>query len=354
MKKNGKKWRQLQKEKEARRANLPPCEVPKQEHVCPHFKGKPFEYRLIEEVGTTLKSDGTLEFEYSTSPSLDGSNLESLLRITRKAKCYCKKCKTIFQPDAISKMNDLIQYLKEPSWTAERATVLAENIEPVRYCKGKDRKFITLSREKEYYSKYHELFPPQEKNVFRNAVHICNHLTSTNIEPNEYYRDYRIETDFSREKGDKFHCKSLLVPLSSTECQCLNCKKTFSIDAMTSMNKLIEYLIPQPIVSISNNDISQKRFEHIYARTDLSENDKEILIELILAAEEYADDIEAVEQWKHEEVEALSRDIEAVYYRCYPNDKYEYVTKEEYKKDYNSRKSFESLLERIRYPFLYY
>ena len=47
MKKNGKKWRQLQKEKEERRANLEISAVPRepQKIICTHFEGIPFRFR---------------------------------------------------------------------------------------------------------------------------------------------------------------------------------------------------------------------------------------------------------------------------------------------------------------------
>ena len=51
MKKNGKKWRQLQKEKEECRASLEISAVPKelQEFVCTHYGGIPFKhYRKLK------------------------------------------------------------------------------------------------------------------------------------------------------------------------------------------------------------------------------------------------------------------------------------------------------------------
>lgn len=168
MKKNGKKWRRLQKEKEARRANLDIPVIPKepQEFICTHCYGIPFNhYPKIEKCSPspilleTFVCCPELDFLLRKENWLDGSVLSSKIRKSSTYEGHCGECKTKFRLDEIKKLDTLIEYLKRPDWNGEEAERLAVGIEPVRYIKD-GKKITHIEKLSDYYRKYYEDCPP--------------------------------------------------------------------------------------------------------------------------------------------------------------------------------------------------
>lgn len=168
MKKNGKKWRKLQKAKEERRANLDISVVPRetQEGVCTHCSGIPFShYRKIERWIPNFALTESM-FRYpdnsiglSMEHLFDGSSLSSMISMSSTYEGHCKKCEIRFCLDEIEKLDVLIQYLKRPDWNGEEADRLAVGIEPVRYRKD-GKRIVHIEKLSDYYRKYYEKNPP--------------------------------------------------------------------------------------------------------------------------------------------------------------------------------------------------
>lgn len=168
MKKNGKKWRQLQKEKEARRAKLNISSIPKepQEFVCTHCYGIPFHhYPKIEKWSLypiyleTFVCCPKFDLLSKNKYWYDGSSLSNIIKKSSTYQGHCSECKTKFSLAEIEKLEALMQYLKRPDWNGEEADKLAVGIEPVRYIK--DGKKITHTEKLgSYYSEYYKECPP--------------------------------------------------------------------------------------------------------------------------------------------------------------------------------------------------
>lgn len=168
MKKNGKKWRQLQKEKEARRANLDIPVTPKepQECVCTHCYGIPFHhYPKIEKWSPIPIPSETpifypkFDFLLRKENWFDGSFLSSMIIKSSTYEGHCDECKTKFCLDEIEKLDTLIEYLKRPDWNGKEADRLSVGIEPVRYLKD-GKKITHIEKLSNYYREYYEKNPP--------------------------------------------------------------------------------------------------------------------------------------------------------------------------------------------------
>lgn len=168
MKKNGKKWRQLQKEKEVRRAKLNVHSTPKepQEFTCTHCYGIPFHhYPKIEKWSPspilleTFACQLDLDFMLRKENWLDGSVLSSMIRKSSTYEGHCSNCKTKFRLDDIKRLDALIEYLKCSDWNGEEADKLAVGIEPVR-CVKDGKKITHIEKLSSYYSEYYKECPP--------------------------------------------------------------------------------------------------------------------------------------------------------------------------------------------------
>lgn len=161
MKKNGKKWRKIQREKEERRASLTNPVVAKepQEFVCTHCDGIPFLRYPKLPPDIYIATPCEICRPHFIDDWYDGSLLCSLIRKSSTYQCHCKKCKTEFHIEDMERMEKLVQYLKQPDWEGQKADLLAIGIEPVR-CIKDGKKIIPIEKKYEYYRKYYKENPP--------------------------------------------------------------------------------------------------------------------------------------------------------------------------------------------------
>ena len=116
MKKNGKKWRRLQKEKELRKAMITKVSVPfsksrNKKRLCLHYSGRP--------------------------GGIIVGHCYSLLTKKSEKECECCICKKVFPIEKITQMKQLVDYLSNKGCVTdvERIAKLSKGIEPVYYYK---------------------------------------------------------------------------------------------------------------------------------------------------------------------------------------------------------------------------
>lgn len=113
MKKGGKKWRKLQKEKEERKANIKVVEPFSKErtrkHICLHYDGTP---------GGILIGD-----------------CYSLLYPINESECKCNRCGKVFSIDKYRQMEWLVDYMSNKGCVTDVAVIseLSKGLEPVHY-----------------------------------------------------------------------------------------------------------------------------------------------------------------------------------------------------------------------------
>jgi len=113
MKKHGKKWRKIQKEKEIRRENTkvgePFSKARHKKHLCLHYAGIPGGFTW--------------------------GHCYSKLVLISDTECVCCECKKTFSIEKYKQMESLVKYLSNKGCITDGALIaaLSEGIEPVYY-----------------------------------------------------------------------------------------------------------------------------------------------------------------------------------------------------------------------------
>ena len=121
MKKNGKKWRKIQKEKSMRTVAItnvthPVSDIRKKKILCTHYIGRP-------------------------GGILPGS-CHSLLIEKSEKECICTKCRKIFPIKRMAQMEQLVSYLSNKGCITDERFIakLSRGIEPIYYYKISETK----------------------------------------------------------------------------------------------------------------------------------------------------------------------------------------------------------------------
>ena len=126
MKKHGKKWRKVQREKEMSRANSkvgePFSRARNKKRLCLHYGGVP-------------------------GGILPGHCYSKLIHIS-DTECMCSECRKTFSIEKYQKMESLVNYLYNKGYLTDEKLIakLSKGIEPVYYCRLSETEIEILER----------------------------------------------------------------------------------------------------------------------------------------------------------------------------------------------------------------